>query len=133
MVDEVVSYFNYMWLKNCFVFVFSIDITYADLISTIPFENSVDTIELRGDHLLEALEFSVASEWKEPEFSSINMLQVSGIGYILHTLHTWCTVHIDDVLIYYSDRVYRCSIHVPITLRRLTKLPVVEQFFIIFS
>lgn len=58
---------------------FFLDITYADLISTIPFENSVDTVDLSGDYLLEALEHSVASEWKEPEFSSNNMLQVSGI------------------------------------------------------
>lgn len=44
----------------------------------MPFENSVDLIDLRGDHLLEALEYSVASDWHEPEFFAINMLQMSG-------------------------------------------------------
>lgn len=34
-------------------------ITYADVITTIPFENTLDLIELRGDHLLATLESNV--------------------------------------------------------------------------
>lgn len=34
-------------------------ITYADVITTIPFENTLDLIDLRGDHLLATLESDI--------------------------------------------------------------------------
>lgn len=53
-------------------------ITYADLYATLPFENTVDVFELRGDHLREALEFSLSKSNDDRPFSSYIMLQVSG-------------------------------------------------------
>lgn len=46
-------------------------ITYADVITTIPFENTLDLIELRGDYLLATLEE--------------NMLPASGIKIVYNT------------------------------------------------
>lgn len=53
-------------------------ITYSDLITTIPFENTLDTVELRGDHLLETLEYAVTKSYEEESFVGANMLQFSG-------------------------------------------------------
>lgn len=44
----------------------------------MPFENSVDLIELRGEHIWDALEYSVAADWHEPDVSFRKMLQMSG-------------------------------------------------------
>lgn len=54
-------------------------ITYADLKTTIPFENTVDVFELRGDHLLETLEFSVSKSVEGQPFNSYVMLHVAGM------------------------------------------------------
>lgn len=53
-------------------------ITYADLVSTIPFENTVDSVELRGDLLLKVLEYSATKSWSEDSFSGAHLVQVSG-------------------------------------------------------
>ncbi|XP_021942386.1 apyrase-like isoform X2 [Zootermopsis nevadensis] len=68
------------------------NITYADLLTAQPFENTVDIIELQGKHLLEALEFSVSRSYSSfrgngrhkrdleaREFSGQGFLQMSGI------------------------------------------------------
>lgn len=68
------------------------NITYADLITSQPFSNTVDIIELQGKHLLEALEFSVNSSYanyrgngrhkrdlEAREFAGQAFLQMSGI------------------------------------------------------
>lgn len=47
-------------------------ITYDDVATTIPFENTIDSFELRGEYLLEALEYSASS------YNDVNFLQVSG-------------------------------------------------------
>lgn len=53
-------------------------ITYDDVATTIPFENKIDSFELRGNYLLEALEYSASS------YNDVNFLQVSGeYAYIL--------------------------------------------------
>jgi 2',3'-cyclic-nucleotide 2'-phosphodiesterase (5'-nucleotidase family) len=67
------------------------DITFGDLIRVQPFSNTVDTIELKGEHLREVLEFSVSRpyaqqrgngrhkrELEEREFSGMGFLQMSG-------------------------------------------------------
>lgn len=50
------------------------------LLST-PFENNVEVFQLRGDHIMEMLEFSVAND----PYPGARMLQVSGtdINYTL--------------------------------------------------
>ncbi|XP_063243475.1 apyrase isoform X2 [Bacillus rossius redtenbacheri] len=66
-------------------------ITYNDLVTAQPFDNSVDTMELQGKHLLEALEQSVSSPWSSGDnnlaaprstarqFSGYGFLQYSGV------------------------------------------------------
>lgn len=53
-------------------------ITYDDLFTSLPFQNTIDTFELRGDHLLEALEFSAAA------YSFYNYLQFSGMRVVVN-------------------------------------------------
>ncbi|XP_044739289.1 apyrase isoform X2 [Chrysoperla carnea] len=56
------------------------NITYADLLVAQPFENFIDAIELRGDHLLEVFEYSAATIWKTGSvYGFSKMLQTSGI------------------------------------------------------
>ncbi|XP_053615752.1 apyrase-like isoform X2 [Plodia interpunctella] len=50
-------------------------ITYESLMLSTPFENRVEVFDLRGDHIMEMLEFSVAND----PFPGARMLQVSGI------------------------------------------------------
>ncbi|XP_037916090.1 apyrase-like [Hermetia illucens] len=54
-------------------------LTYAHLVTTIPFGNTVDSFDIRGKYLLEALEYSVEKSYDEGQFSAANMLQVSGL------------------------------------------------------
>lgn len=68
------------------------NITFADLITSQPFSNTVDIIELQGKHLLEVLEFSVSRPYSHyrgngrhkrdleaREFNGQGFLQMSGI------------------------------------------------------
>ncbi|XP_053669557.1 apyrase-like [Anopheles marshallii] len=48
-------------------------LTYEDLVTAIPYENTVDTFELRGQHLLEALEYSAS------RYNTADVLQFSGM------------------------------------------------------
>ncbi|XP_037302474.1 apyrase-like, partial [Manduca sexta] len=50
-------------------------ITFESVILSTPFENNVEVFELRGDHILEMLEYSVANI----PFAGARMLQVSGL------------------------------------------------------
>ncbi|XP_012550294.1 apyrase isoform X1 [Bombyx mori] len=50
-------------------------ITFESVISSTPFENSVEVFDLRGDHIMEMLEFSVAND----PYAGARMLQVSGL------------------------------------------------------
>lgn len=58
-------------------------LTYADLVSTIPFANTLDTLEMRGDHFLEAIEYAAAKSWDEDRFNGANMIQFSGNFFFL--------------------------------------------------
>ncbi|XP_052756858.1 apyrase isoform X2 [Galleria mellonella] len=51
------------------------NITYESVILTTPFENNVEVFDLRGDHILEMLEYSVANV----PYPGARMLQVSGL------------------------------------------------------
>lgn len=53
-------------------------ITYNDLATIIPFENSIDVWDLRGDHVKEIFEHAVDGEWKPASFDLRFFTQVSG-------------------------------------------------------
>lgn len=72
-------------LRNSF---HSGDIHYGDIVAALPFENSLDILEIRGDTLHEIFEHSVSRSFTENEFVGINMLQVSGIKVTFNTTHT---------------------------------------------
>uniref|UniRef100_A0A182NS57 Apyrase n=1 Tax=Anopheles dirus TaxID=7168 RepID=A0A182NS57_9DIPT len=53
-------------------------LTYEDLVTAIPYENTVDTFELRGQHLLDALEYSAS------RYDTADVLQFSGLRVIFN-------------------------------------------------
>ncbi|CAO1421080.1 unnamed protein product [Diamesa hyperborea] len=53
-------------------------VTYDDLFTALPFQNTIDSFELRGDHLVEALEFSAAAH------TFYNFLQFSGMKVVFN-------------------------------------------------
>lgn len=53
-------------------------VSYDDLFAALPFQNTIDTFELRGDHLVEALEFSAAA------YTFYNFLQFSGLRVLFN-------------------------------------------------
>lgn len=56
------------------------NLTYAHVVTMSPFENSLIAFNLKGQHLLDTLEYSVNMvELENGIFSSMNMLQVSGL------------------------------------------------------
>ncbi|XP_062541985.1 apyrase-like [Armigeres subalbatus] len=55
------------------------EITYADVLDVLPYENNLISIELRGDYLLDILEESVAQSWDGESFVGTNLMQVSGL------------------------------------------------------
>lgn len=55
----------------------STEVTTEALLMAMPFENYVQVYDLSGQHLLEALEFSVGVSWSDT-FSSGRMLQIGG-------------------------------------------------------
>lgn len=52
-------------------------LTYSDLVTTTPFENTVDSMEIEGKHIKEALEFSV-------RYDSPSVLQVAGMRVVFN-------------------------------------------------
>ncbi|XP_058129539.1 apyrase-like [Anopheles ziemanni] len=53
-------------------------LTYEDLVTAIPYENTVDTFDLRGEHLLEALEYSAS------RYGTADVLQFSGLQVVFN-------------------------------------------------
>ena len=53
-------------------------VTYDDLFTSLPFQNTIDTFELQGRHLLEAMEFSAAA------YRYYNFLQFSGMRIVFN-------------------------------------------------
>lgn len=54
------------------------NITYNDLLQILPFENTVDSFELRGDYLMELFEHAVTESWSDETFIGKWLIQVSG-------------------------------------------------------
>lgn len=52
-------------------------LTYSDLVTTTPFENTVDSMEIEGKHIKQALEFSA-------RFDSPSILQVAGLRVVFN-------------------------------------------------
>uniref|UniRef100_A0A182M997 Apyrase n=1 Tax=Anopheles culicifacies TaxID=139723 RepID=A0A182M997_9DIPT len=53
-------------------------LTYEDLVTAIPYENTVDTFDLRGQYLLDALEYSAS------RYNTADVLQFSGLRVIFN-------------------------------------------------
>ncbi|XP_013165981.1 PREDICTED: apyrase-like isoform X1 [Papilio xuthus] len=58
-------------------------ITFETVLLSTPFENNIEVFELRGDHILEMLEYSVANV----PFPGARMLQISGMRPIFNGSH----------------------------------------------
>lgn len=80
-------------IKYEFILLFNIhiDITYGDLVEAQPFGNTLDTTELRGDHLREVLEYSATID----SVDSANMLMFSGtrLAVVEKDLYTFLIAH----------------------------------------
>lgn len=61
------------------------DILYADVVAFMPFENTLDVIELSGETIYEIFEHSVSRSYVPEQFIGIHMLQISGICVIFNT------------------------------------------------
>ncbi|XP_055294825.1 apyrase-like [Sitodiplosis mosellana] len=57
-------------------------ISYNDLATTVPFENSIDTFELQGEHLKTLFEYVVKGSWQTTEFDGKYFTQVSGMRVV---------------------------------------------------
>jgi 2',3'-cyclic-nucleotide 2'-phosphodiesterase (5'-nucleotidase family) len=57
-------------------------LVFGDLVATIPFENTLDTLELTGEKLQELLEYSVSRSWEEDYFRGMYFLQQSGLKVV---------------------------------------------------
>ncbi|XP_053674378.1 apyrase-like [Anopheles nili] len=55
------------------------DLAFKNLIEVLPFENALVCFDMRGDHLIDLMEYSVEKSWDEDRFNGANMLQVSGL------------------------------------------------------
>lgn len=59
-----------------------LDLTFGDLVTVLPFGNTIDTLELRGKHLIETLEYAVSKSYDEDRFNGAYMLQMSGLRVV---------------------------------------------------
>lgn len=64
------------------------DIHYGDIVAALPFDNTLDVLELRGDVLHEIFEHSVSRSYVDDEFIGIHMLQISGFKVTFNTTHS---------------------------------------------
>lgn len=53
-------------------------LTYSDLVTATPFENTVDSFDLSGKVLREVLEHSVSASWDDDKFNGKYMIQIAG-------------------------------------------------------
>lgn len=69
-------------------------LVYSDLITTIPFENTVDSIDLRGNVLKDVLEYGVSQSWDNDKFNAKYLCHVSGNRRLIRKMHFWIICHI---------------------------------------
>lgn len=60
-------------------------ITYGDIVAFMPFDNSLDILQLPGDILIDVFEHSVSRSWDDEDFYGQYMLQVSGFQLTFNT------------------------------------------------
>lgn len=63
-------------------------IHYGDIVAALPFENTLDVLEMRGDVFHEIFEHSVSRSFVENEFIGIHMLQIAGFKVTFNTTHS---------------------------------------------
>lgn len=91
-------------LRNSF---FTGSIQFSDLIAVLPFENSLNVLELSGETLYEVFEHSVSRSYSENEFIGIHMLQVSGFKISFNTTQSiGKRVHSLRIKVSSDDSVY---------------------------
>lgn len=75
-----IFFYIFICSSNEFIqlFIHFLEILYSDLAATMPFGNSVDTFELRGDHLKEVFERAVKDGAKTSKVPKKFDLHVSG-------------------------------------------------------
>lgn len=61
------------------------NITFADIVAFMPFENTLDILDLNGDVIYDIFEHSVSKSFVTDDFIGIHMLQVSGFKVIFNT------------------------------------------------
>jgi 5'-nucleotidase len=54
------------------------NITYGDIVALMPWENTLDVMELQGDVIMDVFEHSVSRSFVENDFIGIHMLQIAG-------------------------------------------------------
>lgn len=126
VADAFVNAFNGVYsaiiqaagLRNSF---FTGFIQFSDLIAVLPFENSLNVLELSGETLYEVFEHSVSRSYSENEFIGIHMLQVSGfkisfnttqsIGKRVHSLRIKVSSDDSEYEVVRSEKLY--SVVVP--------------------
>lgn len=78
-------------------------ISYNDLATTVPFENSIDTFDLRGDHLKDLFEYAVKGSWQTTVFDGKFFTQVSGMTILLENLPKQYPITMKVYLFYLRD------------------------------
>lgn len=58
------------------------NLNYGDLKTVLPFDNTLDLIDLNGQDLWDSIEYSVEKSWDEEYFSGANILHVSGLRIV---------------------------------------------------
>ncbi|KAI5645834.1 calcineurin-like phosphoesterase domain-containing protein [Phthorimaea operculella] len=96
-------------------------ITYETILLSTPFENNVEVFDLRGDHILEMLEYAVANV----PFPGARMLQVSGIRAVFDGARS-----VNERVLNVTIRCIECEVprYEPLQLDKFYK--VVSQSFI---
>ncbi|XP_049885610.1 apyrase isoform X2 [Pectinophora gossypiella] len=97
------------------------DITFESVLLSTPFENNVEVFDLRGDHILEMLEYSVANV----PYPGARMLQVSGLRNVFDN-----TRPVNNRALNVTVRCIECDVprYEPLQLDKYYK--VVSQSFI---
>ncbi|KAL0868359.1 hypothetical protein ABMA27_007878 [Loxostege sticticalis] len=96
-------------------------ITFETVILSTPFENNVEVFELRGDHIMEMLEYSVANV----PFNGARMLQMSGLRPIFDGSRP-----VNDRVVNVTVRCIECDVPRYEPLQRDKWYRVVSQNFI---
>nr|XP_023023869.1 apyrase [Leptinotarsa decemlineata] len=83
------------------------EITYNDLVTAQPFGNTIDIGELEGKHLKELLELTTAGYSYGRVFSSLNLLQLSGLQVVYNL-----TRSLNDRVVSIKVRCNNCTVPV---------------------